>query len=181
MLEQLLGHSYHVTVRPHPEYIKRYHAKLDALRERYATVGDDELTFECDFSGHSSILEADVLATDWSSIAEEFSFTTLKPCLFVDTTMKELNPDWPRITEWTPSDISIRNEIGVSVDPKDLSGLRAAVDDMVADPDRWAERIRSVRERMIANLGHGGAAAGEFLLGEIMAKQSQRKEAAHED
>lgn len=180
MLEQLLGHGYHVTVRPHPEYVKRYRAKFDALMERYANVDDDELTFECDFSGHSSILEADVLATDWSSIAEEFSFTTLKPCLFMDTTMKELNPDWPKITEWTPSDISIRNEIGVSVDPKDLSGLRGAVDDMVRDPDRWAEQIKSVRERMIANLGQGGAAAGEFLLGEVMAKQRQRKEAAHE-
>lgn len=180
MLEQLLGHGYHVTVRPHPEYVKRYRAKFDALMERYANVDDDELTFECDFSGHSSILEADVLATDWSSIAEEFSFTTLKPCLFMDTTMKELNPDWAKITEWTPSDISIRNEIGVSVDPKDLSGLRGAVDDMVRDPDRWAERIKSVRERMIANLGRGGAAAGEFLLGEVMAKQRQRKEAAHE-
>lgn len=180
MLEKLLGHGYHVTVRPHPEYVKRYRAKFDALMERYANVGDDELTFECDFSGHSSILEADVLATDWSSIAEEFSFTTLKPCLFMDTTMKELNPDWPKITEWTPSDISIRNEIGVSVDPKDLSSLRAAVDDMVANPDRWAEQIRAVRKRMIANLGQGAAAAGEFLLGEIMAKQSQRKEAAHE-
>ena len=182
MLGQLLGHGYHITVRPHPEYIKRYRAKLDALMARYGEVGEDELTFECDFSGHSSILEADVLATDWSSIAEEFSLTTLKPCLFMDTTMKELNPDWPKITEWTPLDISIRNEIGISVDPKDLSGLRAAVDDMVADPGRWAERIRSVRERMIANLGHGGEAAGEFLLGEILAQQGRKgEEAADED
>ena len=186
MLAQLLGHGYHITVRPHPEYIKRYRAKLDALMARYSEVGEDELTFECDFSGHSSILEADVLATDWSSIAEEFSLTTLKPCLFVDTTMKELNPDWPKITGWTPLDISIRSEIGVSVDPKDLSGLRAAVDDMVADSGRWAERIRTVRERMIANLGHGGAAAGEFLLGEVLAKQvakgsQDEEEATDED
>ena len=186
MLAQLLGHGYHITVRPHPEYIKRYRAKLDALMARYSEVGEDELTFECDFSGHSSILEADVLATDWSSIAEEFSLTTLKPCLFVDTTMKELNPDWPKITGWTPLDISIRSEIGVSVDPKDLSGLRAAVDDMVADSGRWAERIRTVRERIIANLGHGGAAAGEFLLGEVLAKQvakgsQDEEEATDED
>lgn len=177
MLSQLLGHGYHVTVRPHPEYVKRYRSKLDALVARYSHVSNDELTFECDFSGHSSILGADVLVTDWSSVAAEFSFTTLKPSLFVDTTMKELNADWKQITPWLPADISIRNEIGVSVDPKDLSGLRAVVDDMVGNPGDWAGRIEAVRNRMIANLGHGGEAAGEFILGEVLTRQEEKKHA----
>lgn len=175
ILTRLLGHGYHVTVRPHPEYKKRYGAKLEALLERYRDVSDDELTFECDFSGHSSILEADVLMTDWSSIAEEFSFTTLKPCLFVDTTMKELNHDWREITDWVPSDVSLRNEIGVSLDPKALDGLRAAVDDMVGNPGRWADHIESVRSQMIFNLGHGGEAAGKYLLEEVLAQQEKKK------
>lgn len=174
MLGELLGHGYHITVRPHPEYKKRYRPKLDALMARYADVPADELSFECDFSGQSSILSADVLVTDWSSVAEEFSFTTLKPCVFVDTAMKELNHDWREITEWLPSDISLRNEIGRSVDPKDLSGLRDVIDDMVGDPDRWAGQIREIRSRMVANPGHGGEAAGEFLLGEMLAQQEQR-------
>lgn len=181
MLGQLLGHGYHITVRPHPEYKKRYRAKLDALVERYSHVDPGELTFETDFSGHSSILEADVLVTDWSSVAEEFSFTTLKPCIFVDTAMKELNHDWRKITEWLPSDITLRNEIGRSVDPKDLSNLREVVDDMVGDPLRWADAIRAVRERMIANPGHGGERAGEFLLGEMLAHQERHEKGADGD
>lgn len=180
MLHELLGHGYHITVRPHPEYKKRYRAKLDALVERYAKVPSEELTFETDFSGHSSILEADVMVTDWSSVAEEFSFTTLKPCIFVNTAMKELNHDWRDITSWLPADISLRDEIGRSVDPKDLSDLREVVDDMVGDPTRWAGEIRAVRERMICNPGHGGEAAGEFLLGEMLAKQQKRDEANNE-
>lgn len=177
ILSELLGHGYHITVRPHPEYKKRYGAKLDTLLERYHDVPNDELTFEMDFSGHTSILEADVLMTDWSSIAEEFSFTTLKPCLFIDTAMKELNHDWREITDWTPSDIALRNEIGISVDPKSLEGLRAAVDDMISNPDRWAKRIEAVRSQMIFNLGHGGEAAGEYLLREVLAQQGKKKKA----
>lgn len=175
LLDNLLGHGYHITLRPHPEYIKRYKSKLDALMERYASTPTSELTFECDFSGHSSILEADILITDWSSISAEFSFTTLKPCLFVDTTMKELNPDWKQITEWTPSDISIRNEIGRSVGPKNLTGLCEIINDMIENPQTWASQIQETRDTMISNLGHGGEAAGKFILDEVLAHQQAKQ------
>lgn len=175
MLAQLLGHGYHVTVRPHPEYKKRYQARLDALVERYRDVPAEDLTFELDFSGQSSILEADILVTDWSTIAEEFSFTTLKPCIFINTTMKVRNPEWQKLTSWLPMDISIRDEIGRSLEPDDLSDMREVVEDMVQNPDRWREEIRQVRERSIFNLGHGGEKAGEFLLGEILAQQDRKK------
>ena len=181
MLVQLLGHGYHVTVRPHPEYKKRYQARLDALVERYRDVPAEDLTFELDFSGQSSILEADILVTDWSTIAEEFSFTTLKPCIFINTTMKVRNPEWQRLTSWLPMDISIRDEIGRSLEPDDLSDMREVVEDMVQNPDRWREEIRQVRERSIFNLGHGGEKAGEFLLGEILAQQDKKKGAKKGD
>ncbi len=181
MLAQLLGHGYHVTVRPHPEYKKRYQARLDALVERYRDVPAEDLTFELDFSGQSSILEADILVTDWSTIAEEFSFTTLKPCIFINTTMKVRNPEWQRLTSWLPMDISIRDEIGRSLEPDDLSDMREVVEDMVQNPDRWREEIRQVRERSIFNLGHGGEKAGEFLLGEILAQQDKKKGAKKGD
>ena len=181
MLAQLLGHGYRVTVRPHPEYKKRYKARLDALVERYRDVSAEELTFELDFSGQSSILEADILVTDWSTIAEEFSFTTLKPCIFINTTMKVRNPEWQKLTSWLPMDISIRDEIGRSLEPDDLSSMREVVEDMVQHPDRWSEEIRQVRERSIFNLGHGGEKAGEFLLGEILAQQDKKKGAKKGD
>lgn len=174
MLQALLGHGYHITVRPHPEYKKRYRPKLDALVERYKDVSAEELTFELDFSGQNSILEADVLVTDWSTIAEEFSFTTLKPCIFINTAMKELNPDWPKITEWVPMDIAIRDQIGKSLDPKKLASMSVTVDDMVQNQARWMDEIRQVREKAIFNPGHGGEAAGEFLLGEVLAQQEKR-------
>jgi YidC/Oxa1 family membrane protein insertase len=170
MLGRLLGHGYRVIVRPHPEYVKRYRPRWDALVERYAKVPKDELVFEGDFSGHSSILESDVLVTDWSSIAEEFSFTTLKPSLFIDTPMKVTNPDWEQVGI-EPTDISLRNQIGRSLDPADLSELEGVIDDMVSNPASWHDRIRQIRDSFIYNLGHGGEAAGEYILREVLAKQ----------
>jgi YidC/Oxa1 family membrane protein insertase len=176
MLTQLLGHGYHVIVRPHPEYVKRYRPRWEALLERYANVPESDLTFEGDFSGHSSILNSDILVTDWSSVAEEFSFTTLKPSLFVDTPMKINNPDWEQVGI-EPTDISLRNQIGRSVDPHDLSNLVPIVDDMIQNPDRWREQIRQIRQGFIYNLGHGGEAAGKYILQEVLDKQEAKKQA----
>ena len=133
-------------------------------------MSPDELTIEADFSGHGSILESDVLITDWSTIAEEFSFTTLKPSLFIDTPMKVINPDYEQVGI-TPTDITLRNQIGRSLDPADLSDLEDVIDDMVTNSSSWNDRIRKIRDGFIYNLGHGGEAAGEYILGEILAKQ----------
>ena len=88
VISPLLGKGYKVIVRPHPEYTKRYRARWESLQQRYSACSSDELYFEQDFSSSESIYDSDVLITDWSSIACEFSFATLKPSIFVDTPMK---------------------------------------------------------------------------------------------
>ena len=174
LLGVLLGRGWKVILRPHPEYIKRFTHRWEDLVSRYAHVPKDELVIEDDFSGHSSILSADVLVTDWSSISCEFSFTTLKPCIFIDTTMKVNNPDWEQIP-LPPTDITIRTKIGRSFDPNDLSGIPEAVTDMVVNAHDWEDRISAVRDEMIYNLGRGGEAAGEYLLDRMLQIQEGRR------
>ena len=53
--------------------------------------------------------------TDWSGIAYEYSFTTLKPTLYINTPMKVMNPDYEELGI-EPFDITVRDEIGISVD-----------------------------------------------------------------
>ena len=54
------------------------------------------------------------------------------------------------------------------------------VGEMLANPDKWHDRIEEVRAGLISNLGHGGEAAGEYLLSSMLEKQEARK-AASED
>lgn len=173
MLEQVIGHGYRIIVRPHPEYIKRYGARWEALQQRFASVPSDELYFESDFSSNDSIFAADVMVTDWSSISCEFSFTTLKPTLFIDTPMKVGNPDWE---EWgiEPTDLSLRNEIGISLKPKEIQRFGETVDGMIASPERWRAQIEDVRRHFLFNLGTSAQVAGEFLLSKILQKQQEK-------
>ena len=71
-----------------PEYVKRFKPRMDQIMARWADSVGDGLQFETDFSSNSSIYRSDVLVTDWSGIAYEYSYTTLRPTLFVNTKMK---------------------------------------------------------------------------------------------
>ena len=171
----LLGHGYHVIVRPHPEYTKRYHARWEALQSRFSKYPDDELHFENDFSSSDSIFDSDVLITDWSSIFCEFSFATLKPCVFINTAMKVGNPNW-KLLEMEPVDISLRNQVGHALDPADLDLLPGIVSEMLAHPEAWRKKIEDARSKLIFNLGQGGSVAGSYLLECVLDKQNSRKE-----
>ena len=173
-IDPLLGHGYKVIVRPHPEYTKRYHARWEALQAKYASRSSDEVYFEQDFSSSESILDSDVLITDWSSVANEFSFVTLKPSVFIDTPMKVSNPNWQKL-DMEPTDISLRNQIGKSVAVEDLATLPEIIDEMLAHPEDWHAKIEQVRGEMIYNLGHAAEVGGKYLLDLMLAQQQARE------
>ena len=148
------------------------------IRDSYSHVPSDELVLETDITSNESIFAADVLVTDWSSISCEFSFATLKPTLFIDTPMKVGNPNWEQLGI-DPTDITLRNQIGVSLSPENLSGFGAAVDDMIRNSGRWNEAIREVRDSFIFNIGDSAPVAGGYIL-EAVLRQQQRREDARE-
>lgn len=174
LISNLLGHGWRVIVRPHPEYLKRFRPRWDAILERWAHVPEDELYFERDFSSNDTITNSDVLITDWSSVAFEFAFSTKKPCIFINTAPKLNNPNYQEFSPH-PSDITLRDKVGTSFDPKDLSGVADEVQDMLDNPDRWSAKITQLVEDNIFNLGHGGQAAGEYILTSLLAKQQARQ------
>ena len=170
ILSRLLGHGWRVIVRPHPEYTKRYRPRWEALLARYGDVEAEELYFERDFSSDETIFTSDLLITDWSSVAYEFSFSTKKPTIFIDTPMRVGNPDYEEFGI-EPTDISLRNEVGVSLPPDDLSALTDTASAMLSDPASWREKITRVTERTVFNLGHAGEVAGEYILEQILQAQ----------
>ena len=167
----LVGHGWRIVVRPPPEYVKRYRPRWDALKTRVGQLaGPEELVFEDDYSKPSSANIADIMITDWSTISFDFCFSKLKPAVYINTPMKVNNPDWRELGE-TPTDITLRDQTGVSFAPEDVAQVGATIEHMLANTDEWTERLRAVRADHIANLGHGGEAAGEYLLSAILRHQ----------
>ena len=172
LVDVLSGEGRVVILRPHPQYVRRNPAKMAVIKERFSKRGDVEI--EDDFSKASSMDSADILVTDWSGIACEFSFTTGKPCIFIDTPMKVINPEYEK-TGIVPAEISLRNKIGRSFAVDKLQDVPRAVDDMLGDVGRYSAEIRDVLQKMYFNPGHAGEVAGRYILETLINKKTGTK------
>lgn len=173
VLDQLLDKGFEVVVRPHPEYVKRYKPRMDKIVNRYAGREASGLRFELDFSSNNSIFDSDILITDWSGTAYEFSFVTLKPAVFIDTTPKINNPEYQKLGI-EPLEFSLRSQVGVRVDPAKLDGLHGQIVELLGSKDKYAERIEQIREKYIANFGHSGEVGGKYILSQLKARQNRK-------
>ena len=170
MLQQLLGQGFQVVVRPHPEYVKRFGPRMDQIVQRHQ--GKEDLTFELDFSGNSSIFDSDLLITDWSGTAYEFSFVTLKPAVFVDTTPKINNPNYDKLGV-APLEFSLRNRMGIRVDPAELDGLADRLRLLLKQEDAYSQRIFALRQELIANFGNSGTVGAKYILQQLKNRKNK--------
>ena len=166
LVEALVGKGYDVTIRPHPEYVKRFAVNLETIIDRFRDKFDDHFRIETDFSSNVTIFSADLVISDWSGIALEFAYTTLRPAIFINTKRKVLNPDYEKVGI-TPLEVWLRDEIGVSVDPKNVSDIRSVVDKLLSSRDEYEEKIRTIRNENVFNIGHSGEVIADYLIDDL--------------
>jgi len=174
LIEGLMREDYHITVRPHPEYVKRYGARMKAIVDRFEDKVGDMLTFELDFSGNKSIYSADLLITDWSGISVEYCFATKRPAIFVNTKMKVLNPNWQRIKS-EPVEISLRNIVGVAIEKEEVERIGDIAADLFERGGEYEERIEELLSGFLFNIGSADKAGADYILESLTQKAKNRK------
>ena len=111
---------------------------------------------------------ADLLVTDWSSIAFEYAFSTLKPVLFINTPMKILNPDYQEL-ETVPIDIELRNVIGISINLEDAGDrIVPAVDKLLGDAEFSSDSLQKLKEQYIHNIGTSGKVGAKYIIDRLV-------------
>lgn len=175
LLQELLGKGYHIVVRPHPEYVKRYGRRMDAIVKQYGEYSGEDLDFELDFTSNTSIFDSDVVITDWSGTAFEFSFVTGKPAVFINTPMKVNNPDYEKLGI-EPQEIALRNKVGISLDPSDISGCNGKIQQLMERQEEYIRKNIALRDMLIANYGHSGEVGGSYILDSLQSKIAARKQ-----
>jgi len=167
MLGALVGRGFAIIVRPHPQFIRMFPEQMETLTSRYSHyVANGEITFELDFSGNDSIFSSDILITDWSGIAFEFSYCTLKPCIFVNTPMKVLNPNYKQY-DLEVLDISLRDKVGVSINVEDITDIGKVVDRLLVEKDSFREQIEKTVNEYIYYPGRSGEAGGSYIVKQL--------------
>lgn len=166
------GAGRNIHLRPHPQYTRRFPAKMQAIADRYADSSD--VVVEMDFSKNSSIYAADILITDWSGIAYEYAFTTKRPVIFVNTPMKVVNSEYEKIG-MVPTNITFRDLAGVSVNTNELARIPTVIEDILSRPQLFAEKIEKMLKEYFFNPGHSGEVAGKYIVDSLIARKKGTK------
>lgn len=163
LIEQFTALDCRLIIRPHPQYVRLYREKIDALLERYKDQLGEDFVIQTDFSSTDTVYSADLLVTDWSNVGYEFALSTLKPVLYINTPMKIMNPEYDKI-DVVPFDIRIRAQLGGELELNDLSRAGQVASDLLSRPQEFRETIQAVKEKEIYNLGRGSEAAGRYIV-----------------
>lgn len=150
-----------VIIRPHPEFVKRKHRALKAIENKIK--GINNIALELPFASSDSILDADILITDWSGIAYEYAFGTERPVLFINTACKYCNRDY-RELGIEPIEFTTRGRIGRSIE---LTGIHDIDNDfrvLMAQRKEFQESIRQCRSEILCNWLGSEKAGGEYLI-----------------
>lgn len=172
LIERLMAPDRRIIVRPHPEYMKRYGPRMDALIKRWESRIGDGLKFETDFSSNSTIFESDLLITDWSAISNEYLYSTLRPVLYINTKIKMNNPNWERLG-LELIDFIQREECGRNLDKDQLDRVNEVASEMLTHPDEWREKILEFREKNIYNIGHCGQVTADYIIGRLTERHKE--------
>lgn len=166
--------NFHVTVRPHPEYIKRYGYKLNAIMEKYKDFDPKKLSFEVDFSKNKSIYTSDILITDWSAVAVEFCFATKRPAVFINTKMKCLNKNWEKVNI-EPVDLKLRHELGVALDKDQVNSIAEVVKKLFKEAPAYEGKIKEILDSFVFNRGKAAEVGAKYILSSIANKNKKEK------
>ena len=177
MIEALHDKGYCLIIRPHPQHVRIFPKEIHTLQSKYSNSKD--IIFDLDFSDIQSIFQSDLLITDWSNIAFEFSYCTLKPCLFINTPIKIMNPTYEQYGI-VPLEILLRDKIGVSIDQSDMPKLYETVNRLFMEKDIFRESIREIVTQYLFHPSRSGEAGGKYIIKKLELKNPTER-MIHED
>ena len=150
LIAALLAAGVRVVLRPHYQTARRAPHVIERLVAKFGAHAGFRHVDRMEES--ASLLDSDLLISDWSAMAIEYSLGLGKPILFVDVPPRVRNPNYGALG-LEPLEIRIRRELG-AVLPLDRV---AAAPDYVADLIRDAADVRArghrFREEWTFNFG----------------------------
>ena len=173
IIEKLYDAGYKVVVRPHPQFVKRNPEFMPKLQSRYTDKTGSRLVFETDFTSHTSVYTADLLITDWSGVACEYSFVTKRPALYINTPIKVVNPEYVQY-ENKPVDIPYRDICGISIEPEDVEKITEYVEKVFSEESQYSSIIEKYFEENVYNIGCSGKNGGKYIISRLRHKEQNQ-------
>ena len=166
-----LDDSYSIVLRPHPQYLRHNFSEVSRLREKYSEYSS-RFTIEDDFSSSKSVYTADLMITDWSSIAYEYCFTTCKPVLFVHTPMKVMNSEYKKIDIVSFAE-RLRNIVGCDIPLNELEKLPNEAARLIKIKEEYKEKIDIIRREERYNFLNAASVGADDIIERLKSRENK--------
>ena len=158
VVSHLLENKFHVILRPHPQTIKYAKVQIKEILERHKNNSNFEL--EVNIACQDLLHQSDLMISDWSGAALDYSFGLGKPVLFIDVPRKVNNPEY-ELLDIIPFEIWIRDNIGKTHSAEKLDSLSDSVNEILSN-DTYAD-IDSIAQQNIFNIGKSAQVGAKYL------------------
>lgn len=138
LCRRILESGYKLIVRPHPMFFIEKKDFMKSFLETFASY--DGFTIETSMDLGHGVFTAEILITDYSGIAQEFSALSKNPVIFVDVPTKVLNPRWKDL-EITPIELASRGIIGPLAAPNSKDVL-LKIEDSLKNKGFWQSNAK---------------------------------------
>lgn len=156
LTNQLLDLGHEVILRPHPQTIKFAKDKVADIIDQHKD--NPHFTFEESVNEQESLLQSDIMVSDWSGVAFEYAFALNKPVIFCEVPRKINNSNYQDI-EIEPIEVSLREKIGVIWDG--ISPIEEIID---LCSQKRKDDLRTLSNQYCFNQGRSDEVFVEILL-----------------
>ena len=161
IIRNLLDSSIQVVLRFHPMSLRHH----NDIRHQFSELFGDHPLFTLDnsFSSSATLLESDLIVSDWSGAAHDFALGLLRPAIFMDTPQKAHNNTYPQLDIECYEDV-VREELGALVSLHQADSLPDVVNSLLDDRIEWQQRLKLLRNQVLFNPGEAINVAAMQIL-----------------
>jgi YidC/Oxa1 family membrane protein insertase len=170
LIATLLAAGVRVILRPHYQTARLAPRLVEGLVGRFGA--DPGFRHVDRMEESDSLLDSDLLISDWSAMAIEYALGLGRPVLFVDVPPRVRNP---RYALWglEPMEMRIRRELGTVLPLDRLADAPRYVADLLRDGEAFRKRSVALREEWAFNFG-GSVEAGAREIARLAEQQRGR-------
>ena len=150
LIAALLGAGVRVILRPHYQTARLTPRLVEKLVARFGA--DPRFRHVDRMEESASLLESDLLISDWSAMAIEYALGLGKPVLFVDVPPRVRNPAYAELGI-EPMEMRIRRELGRILPLDRLAEAPRFVTELIRGAAEFRQRSVGLREQWVFNFG----------------------------
>ncbi len=162
IIQDLLDHSIEVVLRFHPMSLRHQRNLKSQFQRRFEN--DKMFAIDDQIESTEAFLKSDIVLSEWSGAAHEFSLGLLRPAIFVNTPKKESNMGRGPLLTMSCFEESVRGDLGATIELAETREIPTVVHELFRDSKNLKKRLSELRDQHIYNPSRSVTTAADQIV-----------------